>query len=69
MALDNKLGIRDAVELSHAEERLTKKRAQELYDKHILDTFEVGTYKGLCSIHKYLFKMFMVLQGRCVRLI
>lgn len=56
MALDNKLGIRDAVELSHAEERLTKKRAQELYDKHILDTFEVGTYKGLCSIHKYLFQ-------------
>ena len=34
MALENKLGITDSIELAHREEQLTKKRAQELYDKH-----------------------------------
>lgn len=56
MALENKLGITDLIELAHREEQLTKKRAQELYDKHILDTFEVGTFAGLQQIHGYLFQ-------------
>ena len=56
MALENKLGITDSIELAHLEEQLTKKRAQELYDKHILDTFEVGTFAGLQQIHGYLFQ-------------
>lgn len=56
MALDNKLGLEDAVELAHEEERLTKKRALELYDKKILDSFEVGTFAGLRAIHGYLFQ-------------
>lgn len=56
MALENKLGITDSIELAHREEQLTKKRAQELYDKHILDTFEVGMFAGLQQIHGYLFQ-------------
>lgn len=56
MALENKLGITDSIELAHREEQLTKKRAQELYDQHILDTFEVGTFAGLQQIHGYLFQ-------------
>ena len=56
MALENKLGITDSIELAHREAQLTKKRAQELYDKHILDTFEVGTFAGLQQIHGYLFQ-------------
>ncbi len=56
MALSNKLGITDDIELAHREEELTKKRALEIYDKKIIDTFEVGTYKGLCQIHGYLFQ-------------
>lgn len=56
MTLKNKLGITDPIELAHREEQLTKKRAQELYDKHILETFEVGTYAGLAKIHGYLFQ-------------
>lgn len=56
MALSNKLGITDDIELAHREEELTKKRALELYDKKIIDTFAVGTYKGLCQIHGYLFQ-------------
>lgn len=54
--MKNKLGIMDPIELAHKEEQLTKKRAQELYDKHILETFEVGTYAGLAKIHGYLFQ-------------
>ena len=56
MALGNKLGLTDAIELAHAEERLTKKRALELYDKKILDQYEVGTFAGLQKIHGYLFQ-------------
>ena len=56
MTLENKLGINDAWELAHEEERLTKKRALELFDKNILDSFEVGTFAGLKDIHAYLFQ-------------
>lgn len=56
MTLGNKLGLTDAIALAHAEERLTKKRALELYDKKILDQYEVGTFAGLQQIHGYLFQ-------------
>ena len=56
MTLENKLGINDTLELAHEEERLTKKRALELFDKNILDSFEVGTFAGLKDIHAYLFQ-------------
>lgn len=54
--LNNKLGINDTRELAHEEERLTKKRALELYDNKILETFDVGTFAGLKAIHGYLFQ-------------
>jgi cell filamentation protein len=38
------------------EEYLSKKRAVELWDKGIINEFEVGTFKGLRQIHRYLFK-------------
>lgn len=56
MTLKNKLGIHNPVELARQEERLTKIRALELFDQGLLDSFEVGTYKGLRSIHEYLFQ-------------
>ena len=55
MALANKLGIRDSAELARLEEKLSKKKAAELFEKGLLDTFEVGTFAGLAKIHKYLF--------------
>lgn len=55
MVLKNKLNITSSVELAHIEEKTTKKKALELFEKDILNTFEVGTFKGLSSIHKYLF--------------
>lgn len=54
MVLKNKLNITSSVELAHIEEKTTKKKALELFEKDILNTFEVGTFKGLSSIHKYL---------------
>lgn len=55
MALENKLGITDSVELARVEERISKAKALELFEKGLLDTFEVGTFAGLAQIHKYLF--------------
>ena len=55
MALENKLGITDSAELARFEEKISKKKALELFETGLLDTFEVGTFKGLSRIHKYLF--------------
>ena len=55
MALENKLGISDSSELARTEEKISKKRAVELFELGLSDTFEVGTFKGLAMIHKYLF--------------
>lgn len=54
--LDNKLNITDSAELARVEERISKRKAVELFEKHLLNTFEVGTFKGLQAIHKYLFE-------------
>lgn len=51
--LENKLNINNEVELAK-EERITKLRALELFDKNILNDIN-GTFKGLSKIHKYLF--------------
>lgn len=55
MALENKLNITDSAELARVEERISKKRAVELFEKGVLDHFEVGTFKGLKDIHQFLF--------------
>ena len=47
--LENKLGIANEVELAREEERLTKLRARELFEMGLFDSFEVGTFAGLCS--------------------
>lgn len=56
MALDNKLGISNDLELAREEERLTKLRALELNDSGLLDGLEVGTFAGLAAIHRRLFQ-------------
>lgn len=55
MALENKLGITDSAELAREEERISKKKAVELYDKSLLDGLEAGEFSALAFIHKYLF--------------
>ena len=55
MALENKLGITDSAELARTEEKISKTKALELFEKGLLQEFEVGTFLGLSKIHKYLF--------------
>ena len=56
MALENKLSITDSAELARTEEKISKQKALKLFELKLLDTFEVGTFKGLAQIHKYLFE-------------
>ena len=56
MALENKLGLTSSADLAREEERISKKKAAQLFDRKLLDTFDVGTFAGLAAIHKYLFQ-------------
>ena len=55
MVLENKLGIVESAELAREEERISKTKALELFEKGILDSLEAGKFSSLSSIHKYLF--------------
>ncbi len=55
MALENKLGITDSAQLAREEERISKKKAAELFENGILDTLKAGSFDALKTIHKYLF--------------
>lgn len=54
--LDNKLGLTSSMALAEAEERLTKKRAQQLYDSGKIKRIEIGSFEGLRQIHYFLFQ-------------
>lgn len=53
---ENLLGIDNQAELARVEEKTTKIRAKELVENNVIDTFEIGTFKGLAQIHYYLFQ-------------
>ena len=46
------------------EELLSKRRAIELWDKGLINNFEVGTYKGLQEIHGFLFQDIFDFAGK-----
>ena len=56
MALENKLGITESSELAREEERISKKKAAELFEKGLLDNLEAGKFSSLIFVHKYLFE-------------
>jgi len=56
MVLENKLGITNLPELAEAEEKISKKKAIELFENGILDKLEAGKFASLKAIHKYLFE-------------
>ncbi|MFC0616198.1 cell filamentation protein Fic [Enterococcus faecalis] len=62
--LENKLGITNQLELSRAEERVSKEKAKRLYDSRDIDRVEVGTFKGLSYIHNYLFEDIYEFAGK-----
>lgn len=53
--LENKLGIKSSAELAREEERISKKKAVELFENGMLEKLEAGKFQTLCEIHKYLF--------------
>lgn len=55
MALENKLNISDSTELARVEEKISKKKAVELFENGYLDPYETGSFKMLAAIHQYLF--------------
>ena len=67
--LENLLGIDNQAELARIEERTTKTRAKELVEKNVIDSFDVGTFKGLAQIHHYLFQDIYPFAGKPERLI
>ena len=55
MALENLLGITDSAELARVEEKISKKKAAEMFESGFLDKLKAGKYNSLAEIHKYLF--------------
>lgn len=55
MALENKLGLTSSADLAREEERISKKRAAELFEKNVLRGLPAGKIETLQAIHQYLF--------------
>ena len=53
--LGNKLGLISSADLAREEERISKKKALELFESGMLDKLEAGSFSALKAIHKYLF--------------
>lgn len=64
MPLKNKLGIKNSAELARAEEKLSKKKAAELFESGYLDVLTVGTFKTLSEIHRVLFSEIYDFAGK-----
>ena len=56
MALENKLGITNSAELAREEERISKKKAVELFESGSLDKLAPGRFASLQAIYKALFE-------------
>ena len=56
MSVENKLGLTSSADLAREEERLSKKKAVELFENGMLDTLPAGKFTTLQAIHKYLFE-------------
>ena len=56
MALENKLGITNSAELAREEERISKRKAVELFESGALDKLVPGRFASLQAIHKALFE-------------
>ena len=53
--LENKLGLTTSADLARAEERISKKKAIELFEQGMLDALPAGRFSTLQAIHRYLF--------------
>ena len=56
MSLENKLNITDSAELARTEEKISKKKAVQLFESGHLYTLKAGTLDSLFKLHKFLFE-------------
>ena len=64
MALENKLGLTSSADLAREEERISKKKAAELFENGILDSLPAGTFTALQKIHQFLFEDIYFFAGK-----
>lgn len=62
--LENKLGLISSADLAREEERISKKKAVELFEKGILDDLPAGMFSTLQVIHRYLFEDIYPFAGK-----
>ena len=62
--LENKLGITSAPEFVEAIERISKKKAIELFESGMLDKLEAGKTTSLQTIHRFLFDDIYFFAGK-----
>ena len=77
MALENKLGITNSAELAREEERISKKKAVELFESGALDKLAPGRFASLQArrvnsrlcrqFTNICLKIFMTLPVNCAR--
>ena len=56
MALEHKLGLTSSADLAREEERISKKKAVDLFEKGVLYNLPAGKFSTLQATHKYLFE-------------
>lgn len=54
--LENTFGITNKADLKRAEEHLSKLKTKQLYESKDMSKIEIGTFKGLSYIHRYIFE-------------
>lgn len=64
MVLENKLGITTSSELAKIEEKISKKKALDLFEQGLFDKMQAGTFETLSKIHKYLFDEIYTFAGK-----
>ncbi len=64
MTLENKLNLESPAELAREEERISKKRAVELFESGKLDQMKAGSFESLQKIHQYLFSEIYDFAGK-----
>ena len=62
--LENKLGLDNSAALAREEERISKKKAVELFENGVLDNLPLGRFSTLQVIHKYLFEDIYEFAGK-----
>lgn len=61
---ENKLGLDNSAALAREEERISKKKAVELFENGVLDNLPSGRFSTLQVIHKYLFEDIYEFAGK-----